>query len=123
MAKRSFDYMASERAEILKWFGFTCAACGMDMPQYLEVDHWVAGDSADDGVCLCGYCNRVKGKVAIPEYLRLKPKKTPQAESREEWCVRVKENQEAWVEFVNQFRGALPKYINSRKWPRFQPKW
>lgn len=121
MAKRSFDFTANEKQAIRMIYGDVCAACGFDFPGHLEVDHWIPGNTEDDGVCLCSYCNRIKGNVEIPEYLRLMPRKPIDEELREEWQMRVVHNREVWSQYVSKFRGALPKYINSRKWTMFNP--
>jgi len=120
MAKRTFDFTDAEKTRIHELHDWTCAACGFDWADHMEADHWIAGDSQDDGVTLCSTCNRVKGKVYIPEILRLPPRDPLYESDRFIWQEQIESNRRAWREYVGRFRGALPKYINGRKWPHFK---
>lgn len=103
MARRSFDFHPATRAVILDYYGNVCAACGEQNARLMQADHWIAGESQDDGVCLCVYCNvSVKGNIYIPEFFRLAPRKAvPQSES---YIEHVHANQDAFAAWVAQFR-------------------
>ena len=103
MARRAHDFAPATRATILAYFGHVCAACGEQNARLMQADHWISGESNDDGVCLCVYCNvNVKGSIYIPNFFRLAPRAAvPQGES---YIVQVHANQDAFAEWVAQFR-------------------
>jgi hypothetical protein len=104
MARRAFDFSPAQKAQVLAQFNFVCAACGAD--DGLHVDHWVAGDSQDAGVCLCQACNLVKGNVSIPQNLRLTPRLPLDVISHIEYRLQVAANREAFARWVAPHRGA-----------------
>lgn len=103
MAKRSFDFTESQKWAILAFYNNVCAACGAD--DALHADHWIAGESADDGVCLCAHCNvAVKGGKYIPEFFRLPPRDALNVVTHAEYKAQVAANRKAFAEWAAQFR-------------------
>jgi hypothetical protein len=103
MARRAFDFTESQKTEIRAQYNFVCAACGAD--DALHIDHWVAGDSNDAGVCLCYACNLVKGNARIPANLRLAPRNPLDIISHTEYRLQVAANREAFARWVAPHRG------------------
>jgi len=105
MAHRKYDFSEAEKTRIKQAFGYICAACGSDDPDNLSADHWLSGDASDSGVCLCLFCNTVKGKTAIPESLRLNPRNPLKVISHPEYRLQVAANRKAFGVWVNFYRG------------------
>lgn len=107
MASRSFDFSDSKRDAIIRYYNGVCAACGAD--DALHADHWIAGDSEDEGVCLCSFCNvKAKGAKFIPNRFRLPARDSLNVVTHAEYKAQVKENREAFVKWTNQFRFTKP---------------
>ena len=103
MARRSHDFTAAKKFVVKEYYGNVCAACGEQNARLMQADHWISGESNDDGICLCVYCNvNIKGSVYIPEFFRLSPRAAvPQGES---YIAQVHANQDAFEAWVAQFR-------------------
>ena len=102
---RSYDFSETKKERVKAAFSHTCAACGSDDPMMLSVDHWIAANKTDSGVCLCLYCNTIKGAAKIPESLRLNPRGKLKALLRDEYALQMAANREAWGVWVGIFRG------------------
>lgn len=72
-------FTATQKRDILATFNHACAVCGNSDIDALEADHFVAYDNGgathiNNGMCLCGICNRIKGNIQIPEYYKMTPR-------------------------------------------------
>ena len=87
-----------------------------------HADHWIAGDSSDEGVCLCHHCNvKAKGAKVIPERFRLTPREDFKTDSRQEYKMMVAANREAFVAWCAQFRNFVKgRTYNLRKIAYFE---
>jgi len=123
MARRSFDFAPTTRATILAYFGNVCAACGEQNSRLMQADHWIAGESQDDGVCLCVYCNvNVKGNIYIPNFFRLAPRAAVQQGA--DYIERVHANQDAFADWVAQFRYCVKgKTYSNKKFKHLVTPW
>lgn len=117
---RDFDFHPDTKAVIIAYFNNVCAACGAD--DALHADHWIAGDSSDEGVCLCHHCNvKAKGAKVIPERFRLTPREDFKTDSRQEYKMMVAANREAFVAWCAQFRNFVKgRTYNLRKIAYFE---
>ena len=105
MGRRSFDFSDTQREIIIAYHGYVCAACGCDDSELLHADHWLSGDSQDEGVCLCAFCNvKAKGAKYIPNIFRLPVRDSLKAITHDEYKARVKANRSAFQIWANQFR-------------------
>lgn len=103
MARRDHDFTDAQRETIIRYHNEVCAACGAD--DALHADHWISGDSQDEGVCLCAFCNiKAKGAKYIPEMYRLPARDSLNVVTHAEYKAQVKANREAFVKWTNQFR-------------------
>jgi hypothetical protein len=103
MSRRAHDFAPAQKDIIKAYFGNVCAACGEQNARLMQADHWISGESSDDGVCLCVYCNvNVKGSTYIPNFFRLAPRAAVQQGA--EYIERVHANQDAFAAWVSQFR-------------------
>ena len=120
MARRDFDFTTAQKASIIAYFG-VCAACGAD--DALQADHWIAGDSADEGVCLCQHCNVVvKRNVYIPETFRLPYRAALNVVTHAEYKAQVAANREAFAKWVAMFKYFVKgKEYRSNKITHFKP--
>jgi hypothetical protein len=120
MARRDHDFTIAQREAIIRYHNETCAACGAD--DALHADHWISGDSQDEGVCLCEFCNvKAKGAKYIPNKYRLPVRDSLNIVTHAEYKAQVKANREAFVAWANQFRFFKPgKAYNHRKIKQFK---
>jgi hypothetical protein len=105
MPATSRFFSDTERAAIKAAFGYTCAACGVRDDAILEADHWAAYNGENtvlsNAVCLCGPCNRAKGKATMI-HAPLKPRNSKlNAESVDEYIMQVAYNRGMWNEYCN----------------------
>jgi len=107
MARRSHDFKPYKRDMILNWHNNVCAACGAD--DALHADHWISGDSEDEGVCLCEFCNvKIKGDKYIPNKFRLIARDSLNIVTHAEYKAQVNANRKAFMEWANQFKYCKP---------------
>lgn len=120
MARRDFDFSPAQKVTIIAYFG-VCAACGAD--DSLQADHWIAGDSADEGVCLCHHCNvTVKRNIYIPECYRLPCREPLNVITHSEYKAQVAANREAFAKWVSMFKYFVKgKDYRSKKIGPFNP--
>ena len=103
MARRDHDFTASQKTAIKDYFGNVCAACGDSNSRNLQADHFISGNAADEGICLCHYCNvNIKGTICIPEKFRLIPRDAVKID--ENYITNIQKNQDAFAAWVSQFR-------------------
>lgn len=106
MSKRGdWEWTKEEKDAIFASFGGICAACGSDDPETLEADHWLFGSKSHGGVCLCGPCNRAKGKALVPVELRLKRKNPLNIVTHAEYKIQIAANRAEWGIWVGKYRG------------------
>jgi len=79
--RRQNDFLESQKVAILTLYAHNCAACGCSDKDFLEVDHFIPISSGgtndlENGIVLCGACNRAKGNIKIPLYYKLPPRKS-----------------------------------------------
>ena len=108
MAKRSYDFSANQKEIVKAYYGHICAACGCSDKRIMQVDHWIAGDSQDDGVCLCPFCNNVKADKYVFEKFRLPPKAALNVITHSEYEYQVEANRIAFEAWLQQFRFVKP---------------
>jgi hypothetical protein len=114
MARRSHDFTPAQRESIIRFHNYVCAACGAD--DALHADHWISGDSQDEGVCLCEFCNvKAKGAKYIPNKFRLPARDSLNIVTHAEYKAQVKANREAFAAWTNQFRFLKPGKTYSLK--------
>ena len=103
MTRRAYDFSDAKKQDVKEAFNTCCAACGNADSRALTVDHWIAGDANDAGVCLCQYCNTtIKGNIPAPEKFRLVSRQ-PLAQDAA-YLGKMHENQDAFQAWINQFR-------------------
>lgn len=115
MARRDFDFTKAQKFVIIAYYGGVCAACGAD--DGLQADHWIAGDSSDEGVCLCYACNYAKSNTRVPIELRLTPRESLNVITHQEYKQQVAANREAFANWVSKYRCAAKLKTNYFKAP------
>ena len=109
MPATSRFFSDTERGAVKAAFGYTCAACGVRDDAILEADHWAAynGNNTvlENAVCLCGPCNRAKGKVTMI-HKPIKPRNSKlSAASVDEYIMQVAYNRGVWAEYCANVKG------------------
>jgi hypothetical protein len=104
MAKRSYDFDGLKKESVKAVYEGVCAICGCDDKETLHIDHWIAGNKDDDGVCLCAFCNGKKGNKYVFELFRPAPKAPLNVITHAEYKYQIAANREAFELWLQQFQ-------------------